>query len=231
MRNTEAMKLGPTARQVATCFLFVLPALAVRPHGEDISGDVLESEDSLGTAVGAADVVGRPQQPPTQPRPSHVQPTGERLVEGMGGLHDAHHGISGVTNGSSAGIPGTATLGPVTANHTRTSCTCGMLRVCASSPAEGDSCQFRISAYWLAGIAVSVLGLALARAVPLLLQALKGENYSGDARRLGMKREELEARIQAATKLGAEQRCAILDRFCGSEASMLAKDEVQSGAG
>mmetsp|Transcript_76365 Transcript_76365/g.151032 ORF Transcript_76365/g.151032 Transcript_76365/m.151032 type:complete len:230 (-) Transcript_76365:45-734(-) len=53
--------------------------------------------------------------------------------------------------------------------------------------------------------------------------------YSGDARKLGISRKELEARIASATKLNKEQCSAILDRFCGKEAMNVAQEEQQHG--
>uniref|UniRef100_A0A6T0VUU4 Peptidylprolyl isomerase n=1 Tax=Alexandrium monilatum TaxID=311494 RepID=A0A6T0VUU4_9DINO len=260
------MKPRPSYRRLAACLFFVLPALAVRPHGEDLPQDALDSDAPLETAEAAVDTGGRPQQPPTQPRPSNSRPFGEKL--GMGtsgekisgserafpascaphmftdrwktpsgsaplpagrgeaaavttvispplGPHGKKRGVGGVAGGTPGGTAGAAAAGRGPPSGIRASFISGMLRICASAPVEGDVCQFRVTAYWLAGISVAVL---------------EGESFSGDARRLGMRRAELEARIKAATKLGAEQRCAILDRFCGSEASMLAKDEVQAGS-
>lgn len=48
-----------------------------------------------------------------------------------------------------------------------------------------------------------------------------GKGYcTGDARKLGLSRRELEERISAATKLSNEQRQAVLDRFCGCADAM-----------
>uniref|UniRef100_A0A6T0VIY8 Peptidylprolyl isomerase n=1 Tax=Alexandrium monilatum TaxID=311494 RepID=A0A6T0VIY8_9DINO len=238
------MKPRPSYRRLAACLFFVLPALAVRPHGEDLPQDALDSDAPLETAEAAVDTGGRPQQPPTQPRPSNSRPFGEKLGMGTSGWktpsgsaplpagrgeaaavttvispplgpHGKKRGVGGVAGGTPGGTAGAAAAGRGPPSGIRASFISGMLRICASAPVEGDVCQFRVTAYWLAGISVAVL---------------EGESFSGDARRLGMRRAELEARIKAATKLGAEQRCAILDRFCGSEASMLAKDEVQAGS-
>lgn len=57
------------------------------------------------------------------------------------------------------------------------------------------------------------------------IQCRRMRRCTGDARRLGMKRHDLEPRIFAATGLTATRRQALLDVFCGTEADAVAREE------
>mmetsp|Transcript_102907 Transcript_102907/g.332012 ORF Transcript_102907/g.332012 Transcript_102907/m.332012 type:complete len:298 (+) Transcript_102907:62-955(+) len=123
----------------------------------------------------------------------------------------------------------------------RLGCRCGMLQRChakaysgpgnrGSGPTDVGVCRLVVPAPLLVGLAIAIIAFLATHALPRLYRNCQAQDYSGDARKLGMQRAELEARISAATKLSAEQRCAILDRFCGSEAAAVAEEEVASGA-
>mmetsp|Transcript_129725 Transcript_129725/g.361342 ORF Transcript_129725/g.361342 Transcript_129725/m.361342 type:complete len:266 (+) Transcript_129725:102-899(+) len=184
--------------------------------------------------------VARKDPLPTLPEVAHSphaagDPTSSHrgsMKEGQWLAHDAVHANGHIGCDRKFGMPG---------RSCHLGCTCGILQKCHPTPRTSmastgngtldvGTCSLSIPAPLLIMVALAALAMLLGYGVSRLCHRLGERRFSGDARRLGMQRAELEARIWAATKLGAEQRCAILDHFCGSEAAVLAKAEVAKAA-
>mmetsp|Transcript_37321 Transcript_37321/g.79278 ORF Transcript_37321/g.79278 Transcript_37321/m.79278 type:complete len:363 (+) Transcript_37321:81-1169(+) len=122
-------------------------------------------------------------------------------------------------------------------------CRCSALQRCypklykhpsRKGPADGQEvgvCDFLVPPFLASLLLVSLLVAAgLSLAICFKMTSGSTSQCVGDARKLGLKRMDLEARIKAATGLDAEQRRAILDRFCGADAAVVAKENLQSGS-
>jgi len=102
----------------------------------------------------------------------------------------------------------------------------GHCEACDAGTSQQVACRTTVPRH------VMLVLLTVATSIVLLLclcPVAASSKYSGDARKLGISRKELEARIASATRLNKEQSCAILDRFCGKEAMNVAQEEQQHG--
>jgi len=213
------------ALRPALLCLLALSALAMRPTQEDLALDDGElAAEALDEAfLGARGAAEAPAAAP------HDKTSG-----GAGAAAPAHHSTPGGARAQSGWAHPHAHSNKEPAKQPPddhpTPTFLFFFKLNFGCPRAEGACRFSIPLYVIVGLAMLVVPFLLARTLAPVVQKFWGDKYSGDARRLGMNRTELEARIKAATKLGADQRCALLDHFCGSEASLLARAEAREAA-